>query len=185
MVFISFLTVGLLVALPVWLTEVQRELEEELVFRGRQYVEAVRIYQTKNPGTFPRSLKELVEKRCIRRLYPDPMTKDGRWNLILDTGAAAGSAPSGRVRPAPGQSRERSQERGGKAPATSQILVVPEASLSAIGNPRIIGVVSASTRKSFRIFEENETYDTWLFYYGHDPNQKPEVIRFGQPLKRS
>jgi type II secretory pathway pseudopilin PulG len=177
MVFISVMTVGLLVALPVWHTQMQRELEEELIFRGRQYVEAIRIYQTKNPGSFPRSLEELVKSRFLRKLYPDPMTKDGRWNLILDLGGATVAAPAAR-------GRDRSNQPREARPPTSQVLIVPEASLSAIANPRIIGVTSSSPRKSFRIFEENETYDTWLFYYGHDPAKKPEIVRFGQPTKR-
>ena len=177
LVIISFLTVALLVALPVWTTEIQREREEELVFRGGQYVEAIRLFQKKNPGTFPRDLKELLKQRCLRRLYPDPMTKDGRWNILLDLGGAAGP-----VEP-PSRRRAGQPDRGGGA-SVRQILVVPEASLAAIGNPRVIGVASASPQKSFRVFEENETYDTWLFYYGRDPSQKPEVIRFGQPAKR-
>ena len=52
---IFLLTLGLMLAMPVWQTQIQRELEEELIFRGRQYVEAVRLFQIKNPGTFPAS----------------------------------------------------------------------------------------------------------------------------------
>ncbi|MCK7482386.1 MAG: hypothetical protein M0C28_38645 [Candidatus Moduliflexus flocculans] len=47
------ISLGLLIALPVWQTEVQREKEEELIFRGRQYAEAVRLYVQKNPGKLP------------------------------------------------------------------------------------------------------------------------------------
>lgn len=177
MVFISVMTMGLLVALPVWHTQMQRELEEELIFRGRQFVEAIRIFQTKNPGTFPRDLEELVKKRCLRKLFRDPMTKDGRWNLILQQGvrAAPGPAPRGR-----GRSGASSKGTAGGP----QLLLVPEASLSSIQNPQIIGVASPSPRKSFRVYEDNETYDTWLFYYGRDPAQKSEIVRFGQPAKR-
>jgi len=35
------ISLGLLVAVPVLQTEAQREKEEELIFRGRQYAEAV------------------------------------------------------------------------------------------------------------------------------------------------
>ena len=33
------------VALPVWRHDMQREKEEELVFRGQQYVRAIRLFQ--------------------------------------------------------------------------------------------------------------------------------------------
>jgi type II secretory pathway pseudopilin PulG len=177
MILISFMTVGLLVALPVWHTQVRRELEEELIFRGRQYVEAIRIYQTKNPGAFPKDLDELVEERCLRKIFRDPMTKDGRWVLILQQGAeAVGRTRNPGIRPNP--------QAGGSTAQGQTLLLVPEASLSSISNPRIIGVASASTRTGFRLYEENETYDTWLFYYGSSPTVKPEIIRFGEPTKR-
>ena len=181
-VFISVLMVGLLVALPIWETQMRREREEELLFRGRQYVEAVRLYTLKNPGTFPKSIDDLVKGHYLRKHFLDPMTKDGAWNLILQGGMpGAPSAPS----PAPisiGRDR-RQAPRGISAASTQQLFFVPEASLKSVDNPRIIGVVSTSTKKSFFIFEENETYDTWLFYYGRTPGAKPEIIRFGSPQK--
>ncbi|MCK4759668.1 MAG: type II secretion system protein, partial [Candidatus Aminicenantes bacterium] len=72
---IFVMSIGLLVAIPVWETQIQREKEEELIFRGKQYVEAIRLFQTKYPGSFPKSFDELVEEKCIRKLFPDPMTK--------------------------------------------------------------------------------------------------------------
>ncbi len=118
------ISLGLLIALPVWQTEVRREKEEELIFRGKQYAEGVRLYVQKNPGKFPASLKELLDKKCIRRLYRDPFDPDGLWNVIL----ASGKAPSG---------RESAQE----------LLVAPERALPGIKNPQILGVVSTSTDK--------------------------------------
>ncbi len=53
-----------------------------------------------------------------------------------------------------------------------------------VAAPRIIGVVSPSAEKSFFLFEENETYDTWLFYYGRAKGAKPEIIRFGASDKK-
>lgn len=166
-VFISVLTVGLLIALPVWETQVRREAEEELIFRGRQVVEAVRVFVVKNPGSFPKSLDELVKGRYLRRAYSDPMTRDGRWTLILQGGQPSGSSGE-----------------GGAPGATQQLLLVPQTSLSAVQSPRLIGVVSSSTRTSIRILDEKDTYDTWLFYYGQTPGAEPEIVRFGQPVKR-
>ena len=165
------LAIGLLIAVPVWQTQIQREKEDELIFRGRQFVEAVRLYQVKNPGTFPKSLDELVRKRFLRRLYKDPMTKDGKWNLILQY--------EGRSRRSSTPAGSGGQTQG----SLQQVLVVPQDNLSAVADPRILGVVSASPKKSFRIYNDAETYDQWLFIYGADPNNKPEIIYFGRAEK--
>jgi type II secretory pathway pseudopilin PulG len=157
MMAVLVLAAGLMVAVPVWRTEIQREKEEELIFRGRQYVEAVRLFQKKNPGKFPASLEELVEKRFIRKPFKDPMTRDGRWNVVLNYGK-----------------QTRSEDKAG------QVLVAPVEALEAIPNRSILGVVSPSTEQSFRLYEDQETYNRWLFYYGHDPKQQPKIIYYGR-----
>jgi type II secretory pathway pseudopilin PulG len=183
-VLIAVLAVGLLVALPVWETQVRREKEAELLFRGRQYMEAVRLYTLKNPGRFPKTLDELVEGRFLRRPFPDPMTKDGVWDLILQGGMPTITPPStSRPSPQPAFPNPEAGGIGNPTAPTQQIMIVQAASLSAVDNPRIIGVVSSSTRTSFFIWEENETYDSWLFYHGRTPGKKPEIIRFGTPQK--
>jgi type II secretory pathway pseudopilin PulG len=164
MVVVFALSVGALIALPVWQTQVQREKEAELIFRGKQYVEAVRLYQQKYPGSFPQSFEELVEEKCIRRLYKDPMTKDGLWNVVLQ---------------APGL--EEVEE--GNAP--QKVLIAPSSALTAIDLPAILGVVSASTQKSVRVYNKQTTYDKWLFYYGQDPEKLPQIVIYGQEEKKN
>lgn len=155
LVILSVMAVGLLAAVPLWHTQIQREKEAELIFRGRQVVEAVRLYTARNPGQYPPSLEELYEKRCLRRLFPDPMTPGGEWNLLLLPGEAGPGA-------------------GG---AAQRLLLVPEKMLSAVPAPRLVGVVSSAAKKSFRIYNHASSYDEWYFFYGRDPEQKPEVIR--------
>ncbi len=163
---IFMMSIGLLVAIPVWETQIQREKEEELIFRGRQYVEAVRLFQMKHPGSFPKSFDELLEEKCIRKLFPDPMTQDGEWNIILPY---SGSAPRRR--------------RASTQTQTNKILIVPQSALSSIQNPQILGVVSPSTKASFKIYQEQETYDQWLFFYGQDPQSMPEIVYYGEDEK--
>jgi len=200
-VFISVMTVALLIALPVWETQMRREREEELQFRGRQYVEAVRRFTAKNPGAYPRSIEDLVKERYLRKAFRDPMTKDGAWNIILASGRPGRTPERGREESFPGASPRLREGRpredrgpggrpepgggapGSGAPTHQEVMIVPEANLKAVSGPRIIGVVSPSPKKSFLIFEEGETYDAWLFYYGKAPGSKPEIIRFGDPLK--
>ena len=180
----TIMSIGLMVAVPVWQTQIQRENEEELIFRGNQYVEAVRIFQLKNPGSFPKTLDELVEKKCLRRLYRDPMTPEGEWNIIIHQEGIGGTG-----RPASGPRRgvlapQNPQTRGQTQTFSPQkIMVAPLKAISSIRNAQILGVVSASTEKSIRVYQEQESYDKWLFYYGQDPNKLPEIVYYGQPAK--
>jgi len=160
---LSVLAIGLMAAWPVWQTQIQREKEDELIFRGRQVVEAIRLYQAKNPGRYPRSLKELHEKRFLRKLFKDPMTPSGEWNLILLPGSPGPAA-------------------GG---ASQQVLLVPQAALASIAAPQIIGVASSSRRSSIKVYNDAQSYDQWLFYYGQDPRVRPEIIRVGKPGRPS
>jgi len=156
MMAVFIISLGLLVAVPVWQTELQREKEEELIFRGKQYVEAVRIYVQKNPGRFPASLKELLDKKCIRKLYRDPLGPAGEWNIIL----AAGQQAAGRG-------------------AAQEVLIAPERVLPAIKNPQVLGVVSSSTNRSVKIYNDQESHDKWLFFFGQDPKKAPKVVYYG------
>ena len=153
---VFIITLGLLVAVPVWQTELQREKEEELIFRGNQYVEAVRIYVQKNPGRYPASLKELLDKKCIRKLYKDPLGPGGQWNVILASG-----------KPAAGQ-------------AGQEVLVAPERVLPAIKNPQVLGVVSSSTNRTVKIYNDQDTHDKWLFFFGQDPKKSPKIVYYGE-----
>jgi type II secretory pathway pseudopilin PulG len=174
LIMMTILAIGLLVAVPVWKTQMQREAEEELIFRGRQYVEAVRLFQAKNPGAFPKSIEELVKGRFLRRAYRDPMMADGRWDFIL----MPGTASSSRVAAARGGS-----EGGAPAGPTAQVFVVGQGSLSSISGARILGVVSRSPRTSLRLYQDADTYDAWLFYYGQDSAAHPEIVRLDRPGK--
>lgn len=157
MMVVFVLALALTVAVPVLETELRREKEEELIFRGRQYVEAIRLFQAKNPGRFPASLKELLDGGFLRRPFPDPMTASGEWDVILN--------PSG----------QSEAEAGG----TRQVLVAPLSALGSVQNPNVLGVVSSSKRTSIRLYEDQDRYDKWLFYYGHDPGTQPKVVRLG------
>lgn len=77
-----------------WKTIMQREREEELIFRGRQYKDAITRWYNPRPGehqaTPLRDLKDLLQDprtlttvRYLRRLYTDPMTGK-EWTVITD-----------------------------------------------------------------------------------------------------
>jgi hypothetical protein len=78
--------------------EGQRQKEDELAWRGNQYVRAIRLFYKKN-GRFPKTIDELTayhtdQPNFIRKAYKDPMNKaDGTWRLIyiLPNGQLQGS----------------------------------------------------------------------------------------------
>lgn len=110
---ILLVNIAIATALPSWSKAIQRDKEEELIFRGMQYAEAIRIFQSRF-GRAPVRLEELleVEPRSIRQLYPNPMTEDGAWGLLMQGGApGAGQVP--RVAPPGG---DPSQPGGGREP---------------------------------------------------------------------
>ena len=179
MVAVLIMGIGLLVAAEVWETQIQRENEEELIFRGKQVVEAVRLYQLKHPGMFPKSFEVMIEEKCLRRPFRDPMTAQGEWNIILNTGQATAITET----PAEGETGEQTdQEQTGTT--IQQVLVARMSDLVSIENAMILGVVSSSTQKSIRIYGNQQSYDKWLFFYGQDPNKLPEIIYYGQPAQK-
>jgi type II secretory pathway pseudopilin PulG len=73
----------LLKAIPPVTTEVQRENEAELIYRGESIANALRIYFAKS-GRYPQDLDELLKVRpaILRQKYKDPMTRGGEWEYI-------------------------------------------------------------------------------------------------------
>jgi len=70
-----------------WTAVMKREREEELIFRGNQYINALKAYGADHGGTYPTELKALMEKgpkgiRYLRQPFGDPFDPKGKWNLI-------------------------------------------------------------------------------------------------------
>lgn len=71
---------------PNLLTEGRREKEQEMVWRGNQYVRAIGLYYKKF-GKYPTKIEDLTRStngvRFLRQAYKDPMNKDdGSWRFI-------------------------------------------------------------------------------------------------------
>lgn len=69
----------------------QRQKEEELLFIGAQFRDAIASYYNKSPGTkaYPKKLEDLVEDKRfpmplhhLRRIYRDPMTESIDWGVV-------------------------------------------------------------------------------------------------------
>ena len=83
-VLVAVMNILVAAALPVWSNVIKREKEEELIFRGLQYAEAIRVFQQRH-GRLPVRLDELleVEPRSIRQLWTDPFRDDGQWGVVM------------------------------------------------------------------------------------------------------
>src|SRR5439155_11639223 len=108
LVAMSIMAIMLTVAMPVWKQMTQREKEEELVFRGSQYVHAIALFQRKTANAYPPNIDVLVRERYLRKKYKDPITNDDF--VPLPVGAAPGGAGTGAAQPG---------GRGGQPPAAS------------------------------------------------------------------
>ena len=143
--------------LPVWPRMVQRDKEEELVFRGQQYARAIGLFQRKFANTPPPSIDLLVEQRFLRKKYKDPITKDDFQPIYANQAAlGAVSAPTGARRP--GQV------------ATAELAVPAPASVAGSTAPNgaaggIIGVTSKSKETSIRLYNGRDKYNEWAFVF--------------------
>jgi type II secretory pathway pseudopilin PulG len=74
-----------------WSNILQREKEEELLFRGDQYVKAIERYSKPVSGAtkYPSSIEDLfsdTSKRYLRRKYKDPITGEDFVEIFSVTG---------------------------------------------------------------------------------------------------
>lgn len=84
-VFTSVLLVTLTAAVINWQKAIQREREEELIFRGKQFMRAIELWQRKFPGTFPTTIEALLSTnntRFLRKKWKDPITNAFDWRII-------------------------------------------------------------------------------------------------------
>ncbi|MFO7692563.1 MAG: type II secretion system protein [Vicinamibacterales bacterium] len=156
-------------AMPVWRTVVQREKEEELLFRGRQYARAIQLYQRKFAATYPASVDVLVEQRFLRKKYTDPMTKSGEFEILYQGTLAQRQAASMAGR---GGTPGGTQPGAGRAGATGQMMTAPGSPFgSQTTGPQggVVGVASKSKEPSIRILDGRTTYNEWQFIWTPPP----------------
>ena len=97
-------------AVQVWATTRQHDQELELLFVGAQYRQAIRHYYFSAPVGQPRVLPSRLEDllgddrfpvpvRHLRRLYPDPVTTSGEWDLVMQGSRIAGVRSRSQAQP--------------------------------------------------------------------------------------
>jgi type II secretory pathway pseudopilin PulG len=140
-----------LTARSMWETEAQLDLEEELLYRARQYKTAIELYLKKNVNVYPTNLEILYEKKCLRKLFKDPMTESGEWNIVM---------------------------RGGTG-GQKGLLLVPEAMVEQyITKARIVGVCSTSIEEGIREYRGKKRYCEWAVYVGEKLDKDMPELKF-------
>lgn len=87
MFFAALLAASAMTVVPNILTEGRRQNEIEMIWRGKQYIRGIKLYNRKL-GKYPTSLDDLTLPktgaiRFMRAAYKDPMNReDGSWRLI-------------------------------------------------------------------------------------------------------
>lgn len=168
MVTLTLLSIMLAAALPKWSHAIRREREEELISRGWQYAEAVRIFQNRFQR-LPVRLEELieVEPRSIRKLWKDPMTDEGKWALIPPGQGGPvltpqPETPDGRN---PGEDEDSGGDSGEDGEPSEEVDpgtgIGKKKGIVQVGP--FIGVHSRSSKESILILFGRDRYDQWHF----------------------
>ena len=161
---ITVLNIMVAAAIPLWRTAIRRDKEEELISRGFQYAEGIRVFQQRY-GRLPVRLEELIEAkpRCMRRLWEDPITGNRDW-VPVRLGVPGGIDPNN-----PNIGRDRSGE-GGEDPdgrpeeeEAKPATGTPGTPDGNVGLGPIRGVHSRSKEDSIKTMFGQTRYDQWNF----------------------
>ena len=168
---IAVLNILLAAVLPLWSHVIKRDKEEELISRGLQYAEAIRVFQ-KRFGRYPVRLEELLEvkPRCIRQLWKDPVRDSKRWGLLYaNVGRPGGpGVPAPQPQPPTGRkpvpSAEEEKEGEGE-PGDEEDEEAEDEDAEELPPPTgpIVGVHSRSKEESIKTFFDRQRYDQWQF----------------------
>ncbi len=91
---IAIMSIGLLAVSEIWSIARKREKEQELLFVGHQFRQAIRLYCTHGPRgsqiqEYPMNLEDMLKdprfpnmRRYLRKIYTDPITGSNEWGLM-------------------------------------------------------------------------------------------------------
>lgn len=161
--------------------QIQRDREEELVRRGKEYARAIRRYYRKF-GRYPASIEQLENTnnlRFLRRKYTDPITGKAEWRIIRFGeaktqprlfGVAGGATAAQPGVPASALAGQQGQPGG--AAATPAQAGTPASQISrplgtgaTMGGGAMVGVSSTSDKESIKEWNGKTRYNEWEFVY--------------------
>jgi len=145
-------------AMPVWRTVVQREKEEELIFRGRQYARAIQLFQRKYANAYPPNVDVLVEQRFLRKKYKDPVSKDGEFQVVYQSTLARRPGGVGAPAGVSAMNPTGAGQRGAAAGSSFETQVAgPQGG--------VVGVASKNKSRSIRAYDGRSVYSEWQFVW--------------------
>jgi type II secretory pathway pseudopilin PulG len=168
---IAVLTILTAAVAPALSIIMQRDREDELIFRGRQYARGILAFQ-RQFGRYPTSLKEMYTNRprTLRKLFKDPMCNCDDWYLLIqgtpDAMLGAGGLPGGGL-PGPigpgGPPLTPTPGPFGGPPETKNV------------GP-IAGVRSKVKKTSLRVWRGQNSYELWKFIAGDADREDVSTI---------
>ena len=132
-------------ALPAWRQQVQRQKEEDLIFIGEQYAQAIVRYMMKNRNTYPQTIDILVSQRFLRKAWKDPITGED-FALV-----------------GPGMPQTPAAGTGGRNAGSALIVPVTGGSQGQNQIVGISGVRSKSQATSIKIYKNLQQHSLWPF----------------------
>ncbi len=185
---ITILGISLTAAAPLWQKVVQRDKEQELIFRGYQYMQAIERYQRQFPGAYPPSVEILVEQKFLRKAYKDPFAENENQQFrilyqlspeLQQQSQKPDLEASGLTNMSQSQSQRQSQ---GFGTTTRQLSGGRFQSTLGRGSSNlnlggIVGVASISDEITFYKVPGKTLYKDWLFVYGI---QQPLILPTSQ-----
>jgi type II secretory pathway pseudopilin PulG len=193
------------VAAQEWADVLRRDNEAEMIFRAQDIVRGIQRYR-KAHGAPPTELKQLMEpgprgEYFLRRLYEDPLVKDGKWGLLFvgpggtlvdpsaedlaglglagqdssggNRGLGQGGLGQNAGRGSSGEGRDddRKRRQDERRERFQSALNDPTGSGGPSGLP-IAGVKTLCKDSPFRLYNGLPEYDQWLFSYFDLENAK-------------
>lgn len=194
---LAIMAIFLMLAVPLWSRVKQRDNEEELIFRGNEYIKAIARYHAKF-GSYPPDVETLVKLKYLRHEYLDPMTKSGKWKVLHpDALAQTGQAgtittPGGKSNNLVNDDKNRNTNSGSSfgndrddndnadkdnkdgLSSDDDENKDEEPEVESVGP--VVGVVSRSKKASMKILNGQTYYNKWIFVYAlqqQQPQQRP------------
>lgn len=183
LVILAILAIFMALSVPIWERIKQRDNEAELIFRGKEYSEAIGRYHAKF-GAYPPDMDTLVKLKMIRKLYKDPMTESGKWKLLTPESLVA-TGQAGLVNQTQTQivtgggeveeDTDDDEEQMDKDESDEE----PEVE---VRGP-IVGVSSRSKKTSIKVYDGQTHYNQWKFVYALAQPQQPQPPQQPPPPK--
>jgi len=149
----------------------QRMTERDLIYQGEHLAEGIKRFYFKY-RRFPFDLDELVElePRMVRRVYPDPTSDSGEWQLIYLDRADQSRLQNLNI---PESLREvvTEQLEGGQAETTAEPKPKPFDSVFQIKTRQITGIRPSSKETGLMVYQDSQIYSDWTFSALPRPSQ--------------